>query len=200
MVSKLIQLVGAPFPDGQVTEGEDGKSVLENIRRDPVFCPVCVNLSPGSALSCYPRPGLWHRANLGSGDWKENANVVGDTDVPPKWTNQSSRVDYDGWVVAASLDDITGSASAGCKSCMIIEQAVAALAAGKFEKANIRIYMMFRKGNVLGLRVCRVNETKAQEEEEEPSFLFAGVFDGEPSVSEVKEELASYELYTLPGK
>lgn len=75
----------------------------------------------------------------------------------------------------------------------MIEQALRGLGPEELESSSIRIYILFRKDDVLRLRVCHVGE------EAEVSFLFAGVFDG-PSLPPIQAELARYEMYTLPGK
>lgn len=178
-------------------------SDLNNLRKDPPVCDVCLNLCPGTAASCYPRYGLWRRTSLGVTDWMQNAKVVGDIDTPSAWVNSLHREDYDGWVVAASLHNISIKASQGCGSCAIVNRAVMALRPNQDSNVSkhdehLRVYMMFRKGNVLRLSVCRVHE--AEDQQANSDYLFTGLFDEVIGDDGLIEDMEEFELYTIPGK
>lgn len=174
---------------------DDSDACGTSIREDHAFCPVCCNLSPGSASSLLPREDIQMHANSGV----ENALVArekGPSDgkhVVPAWAG-ISRCDYASWQISAALEDVIDASGSGCPSCSLLFAGLVYSADGSFafDDPLIKLNIMFCVGDVL--RVWLYRDHFDDEEE-------IGIFGDLNLGAEVREheDLLSVEFYTLEG-
>ncbi|KAF7562672.1 hypothetical protein G7046_g1498 [Stylonectria norvegica] len=176
----FLCLTKSPVPLGD-TEHE--------LRRDPLVCHVCLNLSPGPASTSLPRPGVWMHETGGSLN-AQRAAALGDNGVAPGWAGRL-RNDFSSFEIEAYLTDIRDSAKAGCISCLLLVTALTKLSGGavSFDNVCLLLRVVFCKGNVL-----RISLYQGAEPEED-----AGDFFSPWETTELGDLVGQFELYTLPG-
>lgn len=169
-----LHLKESPVPDGET---------INDVKHDPRFCRSCYNLSGASANTTVPIGRIWLHDDSG----RKNVARAGDSSEAPAWAAMN-RADYAPWRIETELTDIAESAAGGCKTCLLLMEALKKLNPGgaDFEDPELRLGVTFCKGNAMKLELDRVEEPEWIPDFWSPSM---GPF----------EPLGEYDLYILPG-